>query len=381
MKILVTGSNGFIGKNIIAQLNIKDGVEIVSFDKEDSFTKIEENIESIDFIIHLAGINRPKDKSEFYKGNTDLTKNLIDLILRRGLSIPIIISSSIQAVKDNDYGKSKKQAEDILIEYSKSNPTYIYRLHNVFGKWCRPNYNSVVATFCNNIANGLEISVNDTNLNLELVYIDDIVEEFINIIETGNPNKKIGNYCYIEPKYEIKLGELANLIESFKKDTSSLYVPNTGDEFIKKMYATYISYVPIKDLIVDLEKHEDNRGMFTEVIKTNKCGQFSVSISKPGIIRGNHYHHTKMERFIVIKGSARIIFTHIINGESYEINVNDKEIKEVTIPVGYTHSIENTGNEEMILLIWGNELFNQQKPDTIFKEVSNNNINIIKGEN
>lgn len=367
MKILVTGSGGFIGKNLISHLKEKENIEIITFDKEDSFEKIENNIEDIDFIFHLAGINRPKEVSEFYKGNTDLTAQIIKLLEEKKLQIPLAITSSIQATRDNDYGKSKKQAEDIVLEHGKKGPIFVYRLHNVFGKWCRPNYNSVVATFCYNVANDKEILINDPNAELELIYIDDIVKEFCTIISTNKPSYKIEEYCYINPKYNIKLGELANLIKGFK-ERETLYVPNTGNEFVKKLYSTYVSYIPLENMVTDLKQNVDCRGSFVELIKTEECGQFAVSFSKPGVIRGNHYHHTKMERFIVLKGTAKIRFKSIVNESSYEIIATGDNIKSVTIPVGYTHSIENIGNDEMILAIWGNEVFNKDIPDTFYME-------------
>lgn len=369
MKVLVTGSNGFIGKNLISHLQENDDIEILQYDKDTPFKLIEENIQDIDFIYHLAGVNRPKDNSEFFKGNTDLTGQILDLITAKNLSIPFLITSSIQAIRDNDYGKSKKMAEDVVLKYGEKNPVYVYRLHNVFGKWCRPNYNSVVATFCNNIANDLEISINDENTELELIYIDDIVNEFVNLLYTRKASNVEGNICYIRPVYKITLGKLAEMLKSFKESMNSIFVPNTGDEFIKKMYSTYISYVPVQKMAIEAVKNVDERGSFTELVKTNTSGQVSISFSKQGIVRGNHYHHTKMERFIVVKGHAKIKFTHIITKESYEFEVDENNIKIVTIPVGYTHNIENIGDGEMILVIWGNELFDKENPDTYFMEV------------
>ena len=377
MKVLVTGANGFIGKNLVSHLQEHNDIEVLKYDINTPFKLIEDNIESIDFIYHLAGVNRPKDTNEFFKGNTDLTKQILNLIRGKNLSIPFLITSSIQAVKDNDYGRSKKMAEEEVLKYGKTAPTYIFRLHNVFGKWCRPNYNSVVATFCNNIANNLEITINDVNAELDLVYVDDIVKEFINLLYTKKPSYQENNICYIKPQYKITLGKLAKIIESFQNSINTIYVPNTGDEFIKKLYATYISYVPVQNMVTDLTQNIDDRGSFTELIKTTTAGQMSISFSKPGIVRGNHYHHTKMEKFIVVKGHAKIRFTHIITGESYEFEVNDENMKIVTIPVGYTHNIENIGNEEMVLIIWCNEIFDNNNPDTCFKKVEDTDIKKI----
>ena len=366
MKVLVTGSKGFIGKNLISHLQEMENVEIVTFDKEDEFKKIEDNIESVDFIFHLAGINRPINPKEFYEGNSDLTKKIVDLIKNK--NIPLLITSSIQAIKDNDYGKSKKLAED----YIKNNLTnyYIYRLHNVFGKWCKPNYNSVIATFCYNITHDLEIKVDNSKTELELIYIDDICEEFIRILNGNKPDEKIDNICYINPRYKVKLGYIKDKLYEFKENMNSIYVPNTGNDFIKKLFATFVSYMELENMAVIATKNTDERGAFIELVRTKENGQFSVSFSKPGIVRGNHYHHTKMERFIVIKGKAKISFKSIINDDKYSFIVDDNEIKIITIPVGYTHNIENIGDGEMILAIWCNELFDKNHPDTYFKEIN-----------
>lgn len=369
MRVLVTGANGFIGKNLVAHLNERNDIEIVTFEKNDNFQKIVDEIHDIDFIFHLAGINRPISTEDFYTGNSDLTKQIIELI--KDKNIPIILTSSIQANQDNDYGKSKKIAEEYALKYKYS---YVYRLHNVFGKWCKPNYNSVVATFCYNIANNIDITISDKNKELELVYIDDVIKEFINILDGNQPKETVDGINYINPKYKITLGELASKLYQFKESMNSIYVPSTGDEFTKKLYSTYISYVPVKNMAVSAVKNVDERGSFTELARTYSAGQFSISFSKPGIVRGNHYHHTKLERFIVVKGKARIGFTNVITGESYSFEVDDKNIKIVTIPVGYTHNIENIGEEEMILAIWCNELFDKEKPDTFFKEVELNKV-------
>ena len=368
MKVLVTGAKGFIGKNLISHLNEMKDVEIVTFDKEDSFDKIENEIDNIKFIFHLAGINRPVDNKEFYEGNTDLTRQLIDVI--KGKNIPLIITSSIQAAKDNDYGKSKKMAEDIVKEYANDNQAYIFRLHNVFGKWCRPNYNSFIATFCNNIANDLDITVNDPSSEVELVYIDDVVKEFISIMQGNKPTETSDGFNYINPKYKKTVGEIADMLYSFKDSMSSIMVPSTGDDFTKKLYSTFVSYISMEKMAVSATKNTDERGSFTELTRTMSAGQFSISFSKPGVVRGNHYHHTKMERFIVVKGHARIGFTNIVTGDSYEFEVDDSDIKIITIPVGFTHNIENIGDDEMILAIWCNELFDKENPDTFFKPVN-----------
>ncbi|MDD2203479.1 MAG: NAD-dependent epimerase/dehydratase family protein [Bacilli bacterium] len=369
MKVLVTGAAGFIGKNLCQHLKELNDMEIITFDRKDDFSVIENNITSIDFIFHLAGVNRPENVEDFYKGNTDLTKSIVDLLKVNNLNTPILVTSSIQAVKDNDYGKSKKQAEDILIEYGVKGKAYIYRLHNVFGKWCRPNYNSVTATFCHNVAHNLDITVNDSNVELELVYIDDVVAEFVSVLNGNEPIKREGNYCYVQPSYKVKLGDLADMIRGFKYNMESIWVPKTGDEFTKKLFSTYLSYTELDDLVFTPVMNVDHRGSFTELIKTAEYGQVSVSISKPGVFRGNHYHHTKMEKFIVVQGTALITFEHIITGEQKEYLVDKKKLQIVNIPVGYTHKIENVGDGEMVLLIWCNEIFDKDKPDTYAMEV------------
>ncbi len=365
MKVLITGSNGFIGKNLKAHLCEREDLEIIEFDKEDSFDKIEKRINEIDFIFHLAGVNRPQTSEEFYEGNSDLTKKIVDLI--KDKEIPLLVTSSIQAIKDNDYGKSKKIAEDYIKE--NLSKYYIFRLHNVFGKWCQPNYNSVVATFCYNIANDLDITINDESTSLDLIYVDDICYEFEKILNGKDPSEQIDGICYINPRYNVTLEYIAKKLYEFKESMNSIYVPNTGDEFTKKLYSTFISYLPLEKTYCSAKKNVDERGSFTELVRTKECGQFSVSFSKSGIVRGNHYHHTKLERFIVIKGKAKIGFTNVIDGSHYEFIVDDSDIKVVTIPVGYTHNIENIGDDEMILAIWCNELFDKAKPDTYFKKV------------
>ena len=371
MNILVTGANGFIGKNLCVYLERMDDVKVIPFDKDETLSDLKKFVKKADFIFHLAGVNRPDDNKQFYEGNFDLTKSLVDILNEYKKDIPLIISSSIQAELDNDYGKSKKQAEDYMRDnYSKS---IIFRLHNVFGKWCRPNYNSVVATFCYNIAHGLDITVNDPNKELELVYIDDICETFgraVLDISTVSYN----DINYIKERKVISLGELSELIYSFRDDMKSIYVPKTGDSFVKKLFATYVSYLPLDDMVHTPVQHIDQRGGFCELVRTLDSGQFSVSFSKPGIFRGNHYHHTKMERFIVIKGKAKITFRHILTNEMKEYYVSGDELQIVTIPVGYTHKIENIGEDEMILFLWCNELFDEKHPDTYFEEVENGKV-------
>ncbi len=368
MRVLVTGSKGFIGKNLVVHFLEMDDVEVFEFDRGTEFSYIEDVIESIDYIIHLAGVNRPKDSEEFYEGNTYLTQKIVDLLRQKNLKVPILLASTIHADQDSDYGRSKKQAEDIVLKYG--NGSQAYRFHNVFGKWCRPNYNSVVATFCNNIAMGQEISIDDRSKEIELIYIDDIAYEFKKVINGNEPTEKRGDYCYITPRYKISLGYIADTLVQFKEETGSIYVPATGDEFIKKLHATFVTYLPLKELVATTVKNQDDRGDFTELIRTHHAGQVSISTTKPGVIRGQHYHHTKIEKFIVVRGRARIGFTNILDdSDNYTFEVDESEIKIVTIPPGYIHNIENIGDDDMIMVLWGNELFDKNFPDTYAKKV------------
>lgn len=366
MKVLVTGAKGFIGKNLVSHLSECDDVDVLEYDRDNDPSLIEDNIDKMDFIVHLAGVNRPEKTSEFYAGNVGSIEGILSILKERKLKIPVILTSSVHAQGDTDYGKSKKQAEDAVLAYG--NGSVVYRLNNVFGKWCRPNYNSAVATFCDGVANDKEITVNDRKTEVELIYIDDVVDEIVRVVRGNKPSHKKGNYCFVKPSYKVSLGYIVDLLRSFKESISTPFVPNVGDEFVKKLYATFISYVPLLDLAVSLVNNVDERGSFVELVKTKESGQFSISFSKPNVIRGNHYHHTKIERFMVIKGKAKISFRHIIENTTYEIVVDDSDVKTVTIPPGYTHRIENIGGGEMILMIWCNELFDKDKPDTYFMD-------------
>ena len=369
MRVLVTGAKGFIGKNLVSHLSGCDDaeIEVLEFDKDTEFSLVADNVASIDFIVHLAGVNRPEKTDEFYAGNVGSIEEIIAVLNEKKLQIPIILTSSVHAQTDTDYGKSKKQAEDAVFKYG--NGSVVYRLNNVFGKWCRPNYNSAVATFCDGIASNKKITVSDRSTEIELVYIDDVVEEILRVVFGGKPSHKDGKYCFVKPSYKVSLGNIVDLLRSFKEGLATPFVPKTGDEFVKKLYSTFVSYVPPPDLAVDLTNNVDERGSFVELIKTDESGQFSMSSSKSNVVRGNHYHHTKLERFIVIKGKARICLRHIIDGTTHEFEVGDTNIKSVMMPPGYTHSIENIGRGEMILMIWCNELFDKENPDTYYLEV------------
>ncbi|MGL5049545.1 MAG: NAD-dependent epimerase/dehydratase family protein [Fusobacteriaceae bacterium] len=368
-KILITGSNGFIGKNLIERLNRTENVEVLTFDVENSINDLERDIKAADFIFHLAGINRPENPEDFYKGNSDLVGNLVAILEKNKLNTPVLITSSIHADKDNDYGKSKLAGENLLKEYSEktSANVYIYRLQNVFGKWCKPNYNSVVATWCYNTANNIELVVNSRDAMIEFVYIDDVIDSIVNHLDLEKKSVEL-NYT-VSKTYHRTLGEVADLLENFKNNRKTLTLPSVGVGFERALYGTYLSYLPQDKFSYELTEHSDARGSFVEILKTRDSGQFSISTSKPGVTRGNHYHNTKNEKFLVLKGEATIRFRNIFCSEVIEYPVSDKKLEVVDIPTGYTHNITNTGLEDMILVLWANEQFDKKKPDTYYLEV------------
>lgn len=387
MFILITGSNGFIGKNLIAQLNnIKEGkakgydplagLTVLPFDTDTPPSLLKEYCAKANFVFHLAGVNRPKEVEEFMEGNFGFTSQLLEALKEAKNSCPVMISSSTQAALDNPYGISKRAGEELLFNYSKESgaDVLVYRFPNVFGKWCRPNYNSAVATFCHNIAHGLPIQVNDPTVEMTLVYIDDVVTELINAL-LGKPNRD-GNYCKVSVEYKIKLGQIVELLNSFKE--SRTQVPNLADSFVTKLFSTYLSYLPTDAFSYPLKMNIDNRGSFTEFLKSPSCGQVSVNISKPGITKGEHWHHTKNEKFLVVSGKGVIRFRQIeidesgaitSKGEIIEYFVSGDKLEVVDIPVGYTHNIENLGETDMVTVMWVNEIFDPEKPDTYFEKV------------
>ena len=368
MKVLVTGSNGFIGKNLIESLN-RTEVEIYTFNRENSINELEESIQKVDFIFHLAGENRPKNSEEFYRGNKELTQKIVDLIEKNSKKIPILMTSSIWVGKDNDYAKSKELAEKIIEKYSIGNKTdcFIYRLPNVFGKWSKPNYNTVIATWCYNIARDFKIEVNDRNIELNLVYIDDIINTFIQKLNQKEHGSSL--YYIVEKVYKKTLGEIEELLYQFRDSRKNLLIPHIANGFERVLYATYLSFLPEDRFSYELKGHRDDRGTFYEILKTLDSGQLSISTTKAGITRGNHYHNTKNEKFLVIKGQALIELRDIFSEEIIQYHVNSDKLEVVEMIPGYTHNITNTGEEEMVLLIWANENYNPQKPDTNFVEV------------
>ncbi len=380
MNILVTGAKGFVGKNLCATLkNIAEGkdksfgfsadITVFEYDLDTAPEALDAWCRDCDFVFHLAGVNRPKDAWEFMEGNFGFTDTLLRKLEANGNPCPIMLSSSTQATLDNPYGKSKLAGEERLRRYGEQTgaKTLIYRFPNLFGKWCRPNYNSVVATFCHNIAHGLPIRIDNPDTALRLAYIDDVAAELIAALQ-GKEHRD-GAFCCVPTVHEIKLGELAALLESFHASRRDLSAPDTGDALTKKLYATYLSYLPENEFSYPLVRHTDVRGSFTEILRTADRGQFSVNISKPGIVKGNHWHHTKNEKFLVVSGRGVIRFRRIDSDRVYEYHVCGDKPEVVDIPTGYTHNIENLGDTDMVTFMWASECFDPDKPDTYYLEV------------
>lgn len=369
MKILVTGAKGFVGKNLIAELKNKGYEEILEFSRDTDPSLLETYTKECEFVFHLAGVNRPSDEQEFMEGNYGFTSEMLELLKKHNNKSPILLTSSIQADMDNPYGRSKLAGEELLFDYRNQTGTevYIYRLPNLFGKWSKPNYNTVVATYCHNISRNLDIQVNNPDAELTLCYIDDVISEFMSALNE-NPTKK-DKYCFVETTHQIKLGKLAELISSFKETRVNLSIPNMEDELTKKIYSTYLSFLPENNFSYALKMNCDQRGSFTEFIRTPDRGQVSVNVSKPGITKGNHWHHTKNEKFLVVSGKGLIRFRKIDTDKIMQYEVNGDKLEVVDIPTGYTHSIVNIGDTDLVTVMWVNECFNQEKPDTHFLEV------------
>lgn len=382
MKILVTGAHGFVGKNLCAALkNIADGkdkshnidsdITVFEYDIDTDPSLLDGFCRECDFVFHLAGVNRPQNNDEFMQGNFGFTSTLLENLKKYNNTCPVMISSSIQAALENPYGLSKKAGEDLIFQYGKESgaKVLVYRLPNVFGKWCRPNYNSAVATFCNNVANDLPITVNDRSVLMTLVYIDDVVDELIAALK-GNENRD-GDFCKIPVEHKITLGEIVDLIYSFKEQPETLLMPEIPfGSFEKKLYSTYLSYLPKEKVSFPLKMNVDDRGSFTELLKTQKCGQFSVNISKPGITKGQHWHNTKWEFFIVVAGTGLIEQRKIGSDEVLRFYVSGEKIEAVHMLPGYTHNIINLSEtENLVTLMWANESFDPNKPDTFFEKV------------
>ncbi|MFB6466850.1 NAD-dependent epimerase/dehydratase family protein [Cytobacillus sp. Hz8] len=369
MKILVTGAGGFVGKNLIAELKNKGYTTIFEVFKDTPFPLLSQYTKECDFVFHLAGVNRPKEESEFNHGNYGFTFQLLELLRMHENKAPILFTSSIQANQDNSYGRSKRACEKLLFFHQKGRgaKVFVYQLPNLFGKWCKPNYNSVVATFCYQIARNQEIEIHHRGTELTLCYIDDVLEEFMHALE-GHETRE-GDYCLVPESYQVTLGELADKLYLFKKNRESLVMPSLENKLDRALYSTYLSYLEENNFSYKLEKNVDQRGWLAEFIKSQSMGQIFISKTKPGVTRGNHWHHTKVEKFLVIQGEATIRFRKIDCDHVIEYKVNGEIPEVVDIPVGYTHSIENTGKEDVITLFWACEIFNPEKPDTYFVEV------------
>jgi len=367
VRVLVTGANGFIGKNLLVHLR-EQGVEFVAFTRDMKPDDLTAAINSVDFVFHLAGINRPKDVSEFAEGNTGLTEQLCDVIGKSGRKIPVLYTSSIQAEVDNPYGVSKLNAEQALIALEKDtgSPIYLYRLPNVFGKWSRPNYNSAVATFCHNIANDLPVQINDPAAQVRLVYVDDVIQDFLRLLETQPAGILRPE---VLPVYTITVGELAVQIRLFKASRESMVTEAVGDGLTRALYSTYLSFLRPEQFSYELISHADQRGRFVEMLKTRDSGQFSFFTAHPGITRGGHYHHTKNEKFLVVQGRARFGFRHVVTGDVYELFTDGEKPEVVETVPGWSHDITNIGDNEMIVMLWANEIFDRQYPDTITHKV------------
>lgn len=366
MQVLITGSNGFIGKNLVVRLN-EMGVRTFHYTRENVVEDLPRLIKKSDFIIHLAGENRPDDEEKFDIVNFGLTESICEAIRFVSKSVPIIFASSTQAKIDNAYGRSKLKAEILLknLEIDTGNPVYIYRLPGVFGKFCKPNYNSVVATFCHNISREIPIVVNDPSSTINLVYIDDVVREFVSIVQNdGNIKKE----TTIFPEYEITLDKLVDQLKCFRNSRESLISERVGTGLVRKLYSTFVSYIPPEKFSYSLSAHGDERGIFAEMLKTQDSGQFSFFTAKPGVTRGGHYHHTKTEKFLVVSGKAKFQFRNIISNESFEILSTSEELKVVETVPGWAHSITNIGKDEIVVMLWANEIFDPDNPDTINHE-------------
>jgi UDP-2-acetamido-2,6-beta-L-arabino-hexul-4-ose reductase len=370
MKVLISGANGFIGKNLQLYLAERPDVQVVCFTRSDDLAQLPLMIQGVDFVFHLAGVNRPLDSAEFVLGNTDLTQALCKVLATvaetTGQKVPVVYTSSTQAAYENAYGNSKRGAEDALLELQRSHgvPVHVFRLPNVFGKWCKPNYNSAVATFCHNIARGLPIQVNDPVAPVTLVYVDDLVERFLQLMDGADAAVDADGFATMAPQYTTTVGELARQFQLFKDSRVTLTTERVGTGLMRALYATYVSYLPVESFAYTVPQHADPRGVFVEMLKTPDCGQFSYFTAHPCITRGGHYHQSKTEKFLVIKGQASFKFRHMQTGQTHElVTSGDKPEVVETVP-GWTHDITNIGSEVMVVMLWANEVFDRTHPDT-----------------
>lgn len=368
MNVLVTGSKGFVGKNLVENLKLIDNITVTEFDIENTYEELDSATKTCDFVYHLAGVNRTDNNEEFMSGNFGLTSELLKYLEKNNNHCPVLITSSIQAVLDNDYGKSKREAENLLFEFANrfGSKVFVYRLPNLFGKWSKPNYNSVIATWCYNIAHSIDIRINDTNKVIEFAYIDDVVKEFVNCLD--NKVNINGEFYYIPTTYKKTLGEVAELIKDFKQSRENLQIQHVEDSFVKKLYSTYLTYLEEDNFSYNLKMNIDERGSFTECLKFEQ-GQVSINVCKPGITKGNHWHNTKVEKFIVVQGNCECNFRKVGTERVITYKLSSDNLKVIDVPPGYTHNFKNVGKDDLIVLIWCNELFDKENPDTYFEKV------------
>ncbi len=371
MKVLITGASGFVGKNLKLHLAERRDVDVVCFTREHSMAQLPHMLEGVDFVFHMAGINRSQDPAEFVSDNSDFTlalcKAVAGVAKGTGRKVPVVFSSSTQAALDNPYGASKRAAEDALFALQRQHAllVYVFRLPNVFGKWCKPNYNSVVATFCHNVARDLPIKINDPAAPLTLVYVDDVLKRFVELMDGADAAGDAEGFVTVAPQFTTTVGEVARLIQAFKYSRQTLLTQRVGTGLVRALYATYVSYLPPEAFTYTVPMHGDNRGVFVEMLKTPDCGQFSYFTLHSGITRGGHYHQSKTEKFLIIKGHARFKFRHMHTNEAYELTTSGEKFEIVETVPGWTHDITNIGTDEMVVMLWANEVFDRQRPDTV----------------
>ncbi len=366
MRVMISGADGFIGKNLRLSLSERNDIEIISLTRADKVDDLPRLLEGIDFVVHLASVNRPDDPKDFSAGNADFTRALCEALMAQERPIPVIYTSSSQAANNNPYGISKAAAESELRAFGRisGSPVHIFRLPNVFGKWARPDYNSAIATFCHNIVRGLPITVHDPSAILTLVYIDDVVDCFVRIIDGAPIVANQDGFVQVDTTYQSSVGAIAEALQSFKDSRDNLITRKVGAGLFRALYSTYVSYLPTEAFSYPVPMHGDARGTFVEMLKTEDSGQFSYFTAHPGVTRGGHYHHSKTEKFLVMKGKAHFKFRHMGSGETYALETSGAEARVVETVPGWTHDITNVGDDEMLVMLWANEIFDRERPDT-----------------